>query len=145
MHTFSRRRDQRGAAAVEFALVLPVLLLVMFGIINFGVVFAQQISLSNGARQGARYAVTDTTICSQITSEARAGAGTIGMSPADVGVSVSPGCGGSGKPCAGSAYGSDVTVTTTFRSDWVIPLDLIPGFPSHVHLEGRGTFRCEFS
>lgn len=48
-----RRRDD-GAAAVEFALILPVLLTVMFGIIEFGWAFGQQVSLGNAAREAAR-------------------------------------------------------------------------------------------
>ncbi|MHA7177553.1 TadE/TadG family type IV pilus assembly protein [Arthrobacter sp. Sr24] len=48
--------NDRGAAAVEFALVLPVLLGVLLGIMEFGFLFNQQISASNAAREGARYA-----------------------------------------------------------------------------------------
>lgn len=48
-------RSERGAAALEFALILPVLLTVVFGIIEFGWTFNQQISLSNAARESARY------------------------------------------------------------------------------------------
>jgi hypothetical protein len=47
------RRD-RGAAAVEAALILPVLLLIVFGIIDFGRMLNTQIALTEGAREGAR-------------------------------------------------------------------------------------------
>ena len=46
---------ERGAAAVEFALVLPLLLALVFGIVEFGWTFNQQISLSNAARESARF------------------------------------------------------------------------------------------
>ena len=47
---------ERGAAAVEFALVvLPLSSLLVFGIIEFGWIFNQQVSLSNAARESARY------------------------------------------------------------------------------------------
>lgn len=45
---------EHGAAAVEMALVLPVLLIVMFGIIEFGFVFNAQISLTQAVREGVR-------------------------------------------------------------------------------------------
>jgi len=50
-----RMRDQRGAAAVEFAIVLPLLMLLLLGILEFGWMFNQQISLTNAAREAARY------------------------------------------------------------------------------------------
>ena len=45
--------------AVEFALIVPVLLLIVFGIINFGVLFSQQLTLNNAVREGARKAVVN--------------------------------------------------------------------------------------
>ncbi len=49
------RRD-RGAAAVEFVLVLPVLLLLVFGIVDFGRMLNAQIVVTEAAREGARAA-----------------------------------------------------------------------------------------
>lgn len=49
-----RRNVDRGAAAVEFALVLPILLLLVFGIIEFGRLYNIQTSITAAARQGAR-------------------------------------------------------------------------------------------
>ena len=46
--------DQRGAAAVEFALVLPMLLFVLFGIIQFGLTLNNYLVLTDGVRAGAR-------------------------------------------------------------------------------------------
>ena len=48
------RRDDSGAAAVEFALVLPLLVLLVGGIIDFGFAFNAQISLTHAAREGVR-------------------------------------------------------------------------------------------
>src|SRR4051812_36652218 len=49
-----RSRRERGAAAVEMALVLPLLLLIVGGIIDFGRFFYTQNIVVNAAREGAR-------------------------------------------------------------------------------------------
>ena len=49
-------KRQRGQAVVEFAIVLPFFLLLVFGIIYFGCMFADYITLSNVARSSAREA-----------------------------------------------------------------------------------------
>ena len=49
-----RSLDRRGASAVEFALVLPLLMVLLTGIIQFGWVFFIQFSMENAAREGAR-------------------------------------------------------------------------------------------
>ncbi len=117
-----RCRGERGAAAVEFALVVPILLLVVFGIINFGFVFAQQISLSNGARQGARFAAVDGRTCDQIKEETKQGAETVGMTLAQVpSPIIAPACSGLTKPCTGAIPGTNVTVTLTRSAGWAVP------------------------
>jgi Flp pilus assembly protein TadG len=50
-------RTEKGQAMVEFALVLPLLIALLCGIIDFGWLYYNQIALSNAAREGARYAV----------------------------------------------------------------------------------------
>ena len=53
-----RRGDaDRGAAAVEFALVMPLLFLLLFGIIDYGLWFNDSLSLRQGVRESARQAV----------------------------------------------------------------------------------------
>ena len=47
---------ERGAAAVEMALVMPLLILMVMGIIDFGRIFNGEIQLSQAAREGARVA-----------------------------------------------------------------------------------------
>jgi Flp pilus assembly pilin Flp len=51
-------RQQDGAAAVEFALLLPLLVLLLFGFIQFGTAFNTRIQATNAAREAARAAVT---------------------------------------------------------------------------------------
>jgi len=56
MRRAPRRRDQRGAAAVEAALVTPVLLLMVFGIIEMGFLMRDHIAVTSAVRNGARIA-----------------------------------------------------------------------------------------
>jgi len=50
-------RDQNGGAAVEFALILPLLILLIFGIIEFGLLLYNEHILTNACREGARAGV----------------------------------------------------------------------------------------
>lgn len=51
-----RRHGERGAAAVELALILPLLVALLGGIVDFGFALNSQISASHAAREGARVA-----------------------------------------------------------------------------------------
>ena len=49
-----RLRGERGAAAVEFAITAVVLLMIVFGIIEFGILMFDKHVLTNASREGAR-------------------------------------------------------------------------------------------
>ncbi|MDR7251854.1 hypothetical protein J2X46_000826 [Nocardioides sp. BE266] len=56
MSTFRRRRGERGASAVEFALVVPILLTFLLGTVELGLYMKDYVSMSSSARAGARAA-----------------------------------------------------------------------------------------
>ena len=56
MHSRTAFRSERGQSLAEFALVLPVLVLLLFGIIQFGITFNHYITLTDAVRAGARTA-----------------------------------------------------------------------------------------
>ena len=58
-HHSSRRRPGRGQSLVEFALVLPVFLLILAAIVDFGMGLYTSITVTNAAREGARLGVVD--------------------------------------------------------------------------------------
>jgi Flp pilus assembly protein TadG len=64
------RADMRGTAAVEMALVMPVLLFIMFGVVELGNYFMNEHSLVKAVRDGARFAArqnfTNYTSCSGV-------------------------------------------------------------------------------
>lgn len=54
-------KNEKGQTIVEFALVLPLILFVICGLIDFGWLFYNQLSLNNACREAARYAVVNVT------------------------------------------------------------------------------------
>lgn len=148
-----RRRSDSGSAAVELALVLPIFVTLVFGIISFGIVFAQNLALGNAAREAARSGVVENRTCGQIRSTATDAANSLAMQGTNVTISIKRGqtaatatsaCGGgdSVSPCDGSADGDSIYVRLDFTSELIIPLALVKdSFP----ISGDGVFRCEFS
>ena len=57
-----RNKNEHGQAMVEFAVILPVLLLILFAILQFGVVFNNYIQVTAAAREGARKAAVSRTL-----------------------------------------------------------------------------------
>ena len=108
-------RSERGASAVEFAIVLPMLFLVLGGIVDFGRYFFTQIQVTNASREGVRAAVMYPSPSStdQAAITARAMAAVAGVPGAAV-QSVSTCASGATGPSATAA----VTVTATFN--WII-------------------------
>jgi hypothetical protein len=58
---FRKINNQNGAAMVEFAIVLPLLLILVFGVIEFGVMFYNKAVITNASREGARAGITGLT------------------------------------------------------------------------------------
>lgn len=128
----------RGAAAVEFALCLPILLLLVFGIIDFGRMLNAQLTLTEAAREGARLAALgDSNADVQARSEAAA--------PALSGVSVTVAA--SCPPGAGPSADAQVNVSYSFS--FVTPVGAIvglfggSGLGSPVVLTAQGVTPCE--
>ena len=108
------RRDQRGAALLEMAFTLPLLLLISVGIFEFGRAFEVWQVLTNAAREGARVAVlpgiSDAMVTARVQQYANAGVLDTGVTPTVTILRNSTISYGSG-----TASGSTVTVTYPFR------------------------------
>jgi Flp pilus assembly protein TadG len=130
-----RRRD-RGATAVEFALLLPLLLLIVFGIIDFGRALNAQITLTQAAREGARLAALGAP---NVVSRTKAAA--TGLS--GVTVSVTSTC------PAHAGQGVDAVVRASYSFSFVTPVGAIAGlfggsgFGSPITLTAQGVMPCE--
>ncbi|WP_155369199.1 TadE/TadG family type IV pilus assembly protein [Catellatospora vulcania] len=102
------RRD-RGAAAVEMALMLPLLLLLVFGIIDFGRMLNTQIRITEAAREGAR-AVTITNSGSAASTRVAA---VLGSTPRTVTIT---------NPCGNAASTADARVRVDHTFAFITPI-----------------------
>jgi Flp pilus assembly protein TadG len=117
-----RRRDggRRGAAVVEFAVVSPVLLLILLGMIECGRMIMVQQALTTAVREGARAASLTGTAGAAINAveEFLAGVGVRGSS-----VKVTPGSSGI------TGHGQPITVTVT------VPFAKVSWLPSPIFMK----------
>jgi len=118
-----RTIGERGAAAVEFALLVPILLALVFGIVEFGRAYHIQSTLSGAAREGVRVMAL-TNDAGQAAAAVNAYSPTLG--PVNIAAT----------PCPVAGGNTTVTVRQQFSSitGW------FPGVPAE--LIGRGTMRC---
>ena len=122
-----RSQSESGAAAVEFALILPVLVLMIVGMIEFSRLYNVQISLSNAAREGARVmAIYNNS--GQAKSAAVAAAPGLNPVLTTGEVAVSP------TTCA---YGQTVTVTITHTVPFITDY-----FGVSIPITGKGVMLC---
>ena len=138
----TRPREDRGAAAVEFALVVPILLVVLFGIIDFGFAINRYAIVNNAAREAVREASLGAT-----ESEIRAAA-TRGMSELGGAFTVTVACKKvDSTTCtswtAGHESGGVAEVTVDFTHDWITPIGDIVGGGKDLHLAKTSRMRIE--
>lgn len=122
-----RRRvgTDRGAVAVEFAIVLPILLLLILGIVEFGRAYYVQTTLSGAAREGVRAMALHNNASEAITTVQSSALG-LGVTSGQIAISPSS-----------CTLGSTVTVTVTY------PMAYLTGFfGDTLTLTGKGTMRC---
>jgi Flp pilus assembly protein TadG len=134
------QRKEEGSELIEMAIVLPLLLLLIMGIIDFGFLFQRYVVLTNAAAEGARVASLPGYTSADVTARVNAYAtnGGIKGSVSAVTTPVSlPGAGG------GSWPGSQVTVSYVYNFSYVGPIAKLFGGGSGgaVTLTSRSTMR----
>ena len=119
-----RRRRSRGQSLVEFALVVPILFLILCGIMDFGFLLYSRMTVINAAREGARVATAMTedpgAIPSAVSSQVSAAAGGLAVSTTTCRVPKgSTGCVGFG---ASTEAGDSARVTVSYNHQAFFPL-----------------------
>lgn len=134
-----RNRSSRdeGVAAVEFALILPVLALILFGVLEFGRVWSQYQVFQGAAREGARCAAVASTSDCVVQTEINQAAAPYGPVP-NATITVLGG-GGDANGCTDADTGKDVQVS------WAQPLEVNIPFWSDFSVTPtiKAVFRCE--
>lgn len=121
--SFRMASSDRGASALEFALVVPILLVLVMGIIEFGFMFQAQLALTHAAREGARMAAVDKYDAAKVVNQAY---------PVTPAIATVP------SPPSSAASGDPISVTLSYDYDWqVLP------FPGTVALTGTAVMRKE--
>lgn len=120
---------ERGQAMVEFSLVITLLLVLMFGIVDFGRAYICYVEVTNAAREGARLGITGATTAA-IQAQAQKTAGP--FNDANFGVSVgylsSPG------------LDSQIQVNTSYSLTFITPVGALVGL-----IKGKGLSTGPFS
>lgn len=119
------------------ALLLPLLLLLIFGIIDFGRMLNAQITVTEAAREGARAAVIENSKAAAESRVAKVMTGTtVEVLPDDT-------------PCDGNALGADATVKVSTGFSFITPVGAIAalfsspsGFGGDITLTGTGVMPC---
>ena len=130
-----RRGDDRGAVAVEFALLVPLLVVILFAIVSVGIALFRVVNYTSAAREGARYAAvhcrpganacTPDLIVTRVTQAANGSPVGPGTPTADQDCSVTP-----GEP-----------VTVSWEQMVPVHIPLVPDLTFTMTV--AGTFRCE--
>ena len=115
------KRDQGGQATVEFALVIPLVAMMLLLIVQAAVVVREQVMLINGVREAARAAAVDPS--ADITGLTRTASG---ISPIRV-----------------STSNNGTTITVTANAEVPIVVPFLRSVRSSVGIDAQATFRSE--
>jgi len=140
------RRSQFGGAAVELAVVSPLLLLLIIGVLDYGRAFYTSITVANAARAGAEYGAqgpvqsADVAGMKDFAQGDGAEAGTLTLSARRYCE-----CGGAAATCTTTCVGGAapdvfVEVTATKALNMLLPY---PGLPSTLSISRMATFRSQ--
>ena len=125
-------RNNKGQALVEFAIVLPILLLLVMGIFQFGMMLNSYLTIENASREGARAGIigsSDAEIQELIIATSPV------LNPLDLTVSITP-------DEINRKAGDTLTVKLTYNYKLTVPI-ISSLFNNEVVLDGQTSMRVE--
>ncbi len=126
-------KKRKGQSLVETALVLPVILLILTAIIDFGLLFNHYLIVSNASREGARGASVGKTN-EQIRNTVKNVAST--LDETKLSITITP------DGLTDRRAGTTVTVAVRYQYSMITPI-IAAIIPGPLDLEGDTTMRCE--
>lgn len=142
MNSKKPTKNENGASAVEFAIILPLLLVLLFGIIEFGIIIYDKAVLTNASREAARAGIVSQS--PRATEEDIIGIAenycanyliTFGSLPAPPYVTVTfP---------PSLTFGNDLKVSTTYSYDFLLVPNFILGLPQTLTLQAVTVMKYE--
>jgi Flp pilus assembly protein TadG len=141
MRMISTIKDQRGVSAIEFAIVLPILILLIFGIIEFSLFLYDKAVITNASREGARAGIVfadpridDASIEAVVDNYCQNNVITFGAATGPTTTVTRGGTGSAGDP---------LTVRVTYQYDFLVIPNYVPRLGSGVGLVGETIMRLE--
>ena len=134
-----KRRSEIGTTIVEATIVLPLMLMLTFGIAEFGISFTRWNSLTNAVREGARTGVVFRTPCTKaavdtlVIATVSDYADSSGIDPANIITDVTGACAGTG---------TQLTVLSRVPHTYIV-ISGLAGFSPDANLSARTVMRNE--
>lgn len=134
-------QSQSGAAAIEFAIILPLLVMLVFGIIEFSIAFFDKSVITNASREGARRGIlfddprpSEAEIANEVNTYIASNLITFGSpSPASTAVT--------GGACA--TTGNMLTVSVTYQYNYLVIPEFVTGIAGPLNMNATTVMRCE--
>jgi Flp pilus assembly protein TadG len=132
------KSGQRGMAAVEFGLVLPIVCVLIFAVFEFGMAFWRKQSLTAAVREGARKMIVATSprkTWGEVETVVEEYMDGVGLTDSARTINANP------NQCAGS--GTDMQVTATYPTNFIILSRFLSGFAASKTITSTITMQCE--
>ncbi len=126
-----RRQTADGTATVEFAIILPLFVLLLFGIIEFGLAIWRQEILTNASREGARAGIVSgdpRPTTPEIIAVVQNYLANAGIDPASTTINVTG---------TGGISGDPLTVLVQYANDFLVLPNLMTGLGASLTLQAQ--------